>query len=199
MSDRKKFRELRAVREDEESAPRARSPFLLWAGVAALLLLTVYTGLQQSRLRDELARLHEQAAAISTARAALDQEKSLLHRTATIVADPASIQIPMPQQVKDSPAMHAYWHAKLGIVVAGIGIPLPRGDRTLELWVLPKTPGKAPLPAGHLRPLPDGTFVLVVSNPPASIPDAKALAISEEPAGGSAQPTTTPRWVGAIS
>jgi anti-sigma-K factor RskA len=29
--------------------------------------------------------------------------------------------------------------------------------------------------------------------------NTKALAVTEEPAGGSPQPTTTPKWVGAIT
>ena len=36
-------------------------------------------------------------------------------------------------------------------------------------------------------------------DPPDEMAETKALAITEEPAGGSPQPTSTPMWVGGIS
>ena len=50
-----------------------------------------------------------------------------------------------------------------------------------------------------LRPDADGTFDLLVANPPDSPSGTKSLAITEEPAGGSPQPTSTPIWVGAVA
>jgi len=49
-----------------------------------------------------------------------------------------------------------------------------------------------------LRPDADGKFVLLVANPPDAMEATKALAITEEPAGGSQAPTTKPIWLGAI-
>jgi anti-sigma-K factor RskA len=45
----------------------------------------------------------------------------------------------------------------------------------------------------------DGKFVLMVANPPDAMSDTQALAITEEPVGGSPQPTGTPMWVGGVS
>ena len=39
----------------------------------------------------------------------------------------------------------------------------------------------------------------MVANPPEDMADTKALAITEEPAGGSPQPTSTPMWVGGVA
>ena len=50
-----------------------------------------------------------------------------------------------------------------------------------------------------VRPDANGKFVLLVSNPPESMDDTKALAITEEPAGGSAAPTSPPRYSGGVS
>jgi anti-sigma-K factor RskA len=67
------------------------------------------------------------------------------------------------------------------------------------LWLIPKTPGAKPMPSMMVRPDADGKFMLLVANPPGAMESTKALAITEEPAGGSSAPTTKPIWVGAIS
>jgi len=40
---------------------------------------------------------------------------------------------------------------------------------------------------------------LIVDDPPEVMADTKALAVTEEPMGGSLQPTSTPMWVGGVS
>ncbi len=190
---------MRALWPEERGRKTNGPPFWLWAGLAALLILSVYSGWQAQRLRQELAQLQLQSVATTEQRARLENERANAQRTALILADLASVQVAMPYSERNgAPPMRAYWHAQLGIVVAGIKIPAPAGSRTLELWLLPKAPGGKPTPAGNVRPQPDGTFVLLVSAPPASRGDTKALTITEEPPGGSAQPTTAPLWVGAV-
>jgi len=95
--------------------------------------------------------------------------------------------------------LQATWHQKLGIVVSGQKLPVPSGNRTLQLWLIPKTPGATPVPSLTLRPDAEGKFDLLVANPPDSQNGTKALAITEEPAGGSSLPTTTPIWVGPVA
>ncbi len=95
--------------------------------------------------------------------------------------------------------MEAVWHAKLGIVVSGLNVPAPAGTRTLQLWLIPKAKDGKPIPSLTLRPDANGKFVLFVANPPNAMEATKALAITEEPAGGSPSPTTKPVWLGAIS
>jgi anti-sigma-K factor RskA len=75
--------------------------------------------------------------------------------------------------------------------------PLGEG-RVLQLWLIPKTPGGKPLPSLAVPPDADGSFFLLVVNPPGALQETGALAITEEPAGGSAQPTTAPKWFGGI-
>jgi anti-sigma-K factor RskA len=195
-----KGRLMQAVRRDAGAPRTATSTFLLWAGVAALLLLSIYSGWQARQSQEELAQLQSQSAAMAEQRAKLEKERAAAERTALILADPASVQVPMPQPAEMSaPPMRAYWNPRLGIVVAGIRIPVPEETHTLELWLLPKAPDQKPIPSGVLRPQPDGTFVLLVAAPATPLGETKALAITDEPAGGSSQPTTAPRWVGVIA
>ena len=98
---------------------------------------------------------------------------------------------------KDLPVLKAAWHQELGIVVSGWKMPSPSSNRTLQLWLIPKAEGAKPVPSLTLRPSADGKFDLLVANPPDRQGGTKALAITEEPAGGSPWPTSTPIWVGA--
>jgi anti-sigma-K factor RskA len=69
----------------------------------------------------------------------------------------------------------------------------------LQLWLIPKAAGGKPIPSFVVRPDVDGKFDLLVANPPELMAATKALAITEEPEGGSPQPTTAPKWVGGVS
>ena len=178
---------------------RAIIPLWMWGAVAASVLFAFYNFYEARSVRQ----------VIRQTQAALDeqvdlqkksaQELALARREAVILSDPRSVKIPMPAGQKDLPPLQATWHAALGILVSGESLPLPRDNRTLQLWLIPKVAGSKPIPSLTVRPDADGKFHLLVQNPPESQGDTKALAITEEPAGGSPQPTTTPVWVGAVT
>jgi len=188
----------------EASQPRIAAPsktgipFWMWAGVAALVVLSLYSALEAGRLRVEIHDANERAAAILRERQQLQEQLAVAKREAMIVTDPASVKIPLAGQDPQAPQLEAKWHSQLGICVMGHNVPMPAANRVLQLWLIPKAPGAKPMPSMTLRPDPDGKLVLLVSNPPESMSETKALAITEEPEGGSLQPTTTPRWVGGV-
>jgi anti-sigma-K factor RskA len=203
-SDMLKGRLRQTVRPEAQatrrSAPsKAGIPFWMWAGAAALLLFSVYSTWNTQRLQQKIQNTNQRAAAILHERHALETQLELTKRAATIVIDPASVKIALASPDPQIPALEAKWHSQLGIVLTGQTIPVPSGDRVLQLWLIPKAPRGKPIPSLTLRPDADGKFVLLVSNPPELMAATKALAITEEPAGGSPQPTTTPRWVGGVS
>jgi anti-sigma-K factor RskA len=188
-------------------------PYWLSAGIAALLLLTLYFAWDAHRLKQELRAANEQiqrneqiVASTEDERAASQQELTAMqgqmakmHRETAILTDPTSVKITLAAQKIQAPQMVAMWHAKYGIVLTGQKVPMPPGNRVLQLWLIPKAPGGKPMPSMTVRPDANGNFVILVANPPAAGTDTKALAITEEPAGGSAAPTSTPKWVGAMS
>ena len=202
-SDMLRGRLLQTVRAEARTAkasrPSSTIPMWMWGAVAALLLFTLYTSWETIALKNEIAKTTEQATAEIAKRQELQEQFALAKREAVILTDPHSVKIPLPAGSKDMPQLEATWHSQLGIVVAGQKVPAPSGNRTLQLWLIPKAPGGKPIPSLMLRPDADGKFMLLVSNPPEAMESTKALAITEEPAGGSPQPTTTPIWVGAIS
>jgi anti-sigma-K factor RskA len=203
-SDMLRARLLQKVRA-EAGAGRANAPagsglpWWLWAGVAALLLVTVYSTWNAQRMQKEIQALNEHAAAELKQREQLQQELTTAKREARILMDPSSKKIMLPPSSPDMPMLEAMWHPELGICVVGRKVPMPGKNRVLQLWLLPKTPGGKPMPSQMTWPDADGKLDLLVANPPDHMWNTKALAITEEPAGGSAQPTSTPMWVGGVS
>lgn len=195
-----------AARETEDHTARvpvvvakAAVPFWMWAAVAALLLVAIYTSWNARQLQRQISDVNERATAELHSREKIEEELAVVRREAAILADPASVKIALAGGGPDSGLLQASWHEKLGMVVSGQKVPQPAHGRVLQLWLIPKTPGGKPLPSETLRPDADGNFVLLVSKPPEVMAETKALAITEEPTGGSAQPTTTPKWVGGVS
>jgi len=203
-SDMLKGRLMQTVRAEAQAArssasPKKAIPAWMWAGIAALLLLTLYSGWQARQLQNQIRDLQERAAVELQNRRNLEQELAKKQREAAILADPASVSVALASSDPRTPSLTAKWHSKLGIVLSGEKIPVPAGTRVLQLWLIPKAAGAKPIPSLVVRPDADGKFDLLVPNPPELMADTKALAITEEPAGGSPQPTTTPRWVGGVS
>lgn len=222
-SDMLKDRLMQTVRSEAKSSSLRATPtktttpsgipYWLAAGIAALLLLTLYFAWDAHRLKQELRAANERnqrneeiVASTQNERAAAQHELSAMQeqmvkmrRENAILTDPASVKITLAAQKIQAPQMVAMWHDKYGIVLTGQKIPMPSGNRVLQLWLIPKAPGGKPIPSMTVRPDANGNFVILVSNPPAASSNTKALAITEEPAGGSPVPTTTPKWVGAMS
>ena len=171
----------------------------MWAGAAALLALTVYSTWNSQQLGEKIRAANERAAALLQQRHDLEAVLERTRRESVILTDPASIKIDLAPQDPQAPPIEAKWHAKLGIVLTGQKVPAPSGNRILQLWLIPKTPGGKPIPSLTLRPGAEGKLDLLVRNPPELMEQTKALAITEEPEGGSQAPTTPVRWVGAIS
>ena len=204
-SDIVRGRLLKAVRAEAKAGnAQARTssatvPFWMWAAVAAVVLFALYNfrEAQSTRvaIRQTQAALEEQVELQKKAA----RELALARREALILTDPHSVRIPMPADKTGLPELRAMWHAGLGIVISGEELTPPSGNRTLQLWLIPKTTGAKPLPSLTVRPDSDGRFHLLVENPPDAQLDTKALAITEEPEGGSLQPTTAPIWVGAVA
>ena len=202
-----KDRLMRSVGADAKVVPmiapkKAATPFWLWAAVAALVLLTVYSSWQAHNLQVQITQMNEQARAETQKREGLEQELAASQQEArmrAIVTNPESTRIMLMPSQKDMPTLEAKWHSELGLVVTGYQVPKLSGNRVLQLWLIPKDKGAKPMPSITFWPERNGKFAKLVADPPESMPDVKALAITEEPAGGSAQPTSTPIWVGTVS
>ncbi len=205
-SDMLKGRLMQTVRAEAQSqtkphviATKSAIPVWLWAAVAALLLFSVYSAWNTRRLQDEIRQANDRAVTLYQEHQHTEQLLALEKRKAMILMDPSSVKIMPAGRDSQGLQLEAKWNPQLGVVVMGDKIPMPSEHHVLQLWFIPKDPKAKPMASAMTWPDANGKFVMLISNPPQSMDDTKALAITEEPEGGSHWPTTTPRWVGGVS
>jgi anti-sigma factor RsiW len=187
--------ELRATR----AAAKPAVPYWMWVAAAALLVVAVYSTWTARQLQQQVDYTNRRAMAELDSREKIEEELAAVRREASILADPGSFKIALATSQPDLAPMQANWSPQLGIVLSGRKIQRPAGDRVLQLWLIPKAEGSKPIPSQTVRPDANGNFVLLVATPPGAMEDTKALAVTEEPAGGSPLPTTPPTWVGTTA
>jgi anti-sigma-K factor RskA len=213
-SDMLRARVLRSVRADAAAsggsgggslpvqasgAQRSSIPMWLWAGVAALLLISIYSTWEARRMRQMVLETNQQVEAALKERKQLDEELTVAKHEAWILTDPKSKKIDIMPSDKSMPMVQAMWHPKMGIYVTAAQMPKMKDNKVLQLWLIPKTPGAKPMPSHVFWPDANGKIGEMVADPPEDMAETKALAITEEPPGGSLQPTSSPMWVGGVS
>ncbi|HMD41337.1 MAG TPA: anti-sigma factor [Candidatus Acidoferrum sp.] len=207
-SDRLKGRLMQTVRAEVQSHAQAKPqalpakryvPIWLWVAAAAMLLITLSSTWNMRRLEKETREAERLSYELIDGNQRLEKQLAEAKRESMILMDPKSVKIMMPASDKQGTQLEAKWHPQLGMVVMGDKIPMPAPHHVLQLWLIPKDPKGKPMPSMMTWPDADGKFVLLVSNPPDSMGNVKALAVTVEPEGGSPGPTTTPLWVGGVS
>jgi anti-sigma-K factor RskA len=179
------------------SRPKTAIPLWMWAGVAALLLLTAYATWNAMRMQKSMLALNTVLSEQVKQNQQLLQELVSAKHEAHILTDPSSKKFTIWPNDKQMPKLEAAWHPEMGICVMGQSVPMPANHRVLQLWLISKS-GK-PMPSRTFWPDAKGKVDLMVDDPPEVMAETKALAVTEEPAGGSVQPTSTPMWVGGVS
>jgi anti-sigma-K factor RskA len=183
------------MKPDAEAPSRTWIPAWAWAAAVILILFSGYTTWQMRQFQREVADLERQGATEKQRAAALDSERERYLQALNIMAAAATKRMQLKPGKTAMPPVNAYWNPAMGLVLSAEKMPNMPPDRTLQLWVVPKQ--GMPISVGIFRPNSDGQVMMVM--PPAEAMNmAKALAISEEPAGGSPQPTSTPEWVGPV-
>ena len=164
-----------------------------WAVAAAALVFAVLARQEVNDLRLRMADLEQRHERALDERDELAESAARFERIRNILSAPETRAVSL--EAAQQPKVNAFWNESLGLVLAGSNLPAPDPGRTLQLWIVPKE--GAPISVDVFQPSPDGAALLVAGT---STPfdDAAALAISDEPAGGSAAPTTTPIWVGPL-
>ncbi len=182
----------------DESVGRFSIPMWAWAGAAAVILFFAVTLWQARQLQQQLATTRDDYKRAQAEKDRLELQRREMERILAVVASPATRQISLKGEGPSAPAVKAYWNEEQGVVLSAQKMPSLATGRTFQLWIVPKKGN--PISAGIFQPDAAGNLLQltrVVGS--IGVKNAAALAISEEPAGGSAQPTTKPAWVGPIT
>ncbi len=178
----------------EASAPvlvarPSRVWMLGWAVAAGLAVVSLYSLFALRAANGELRKVGSELASVRS-----DAARSRKVLAVVLSRDARYIRLSTAQ---NEPLFRAFWGGGAsGLVLSGANVPAPAVGRTFQLWVVPKG-GASPVSAGVFMPQADGQ-VLLIAETSLRPSDAAALAISDEPAGGSAQPTTKPVYVGPV-
>jgi len=171
------------------------APTLVTA-LAAALLLAVGLQRQTASERDTLraaVRARDSALAFAQTRlAARDSEID-----AILTGERDLVLVHLASANTTGPGVQLFWNLKQGrgLLHAFRLTPAPTG-RAYQLWLIKD--GK-PVPSRVFNSDPDGHGLVAGFELPRDMRGVTALAITEEPAGGSQQPTTTPFLIGAVA
>ena len=178
-------------------APKVRTQVVAWIGLAASLVAVSGLALQQRTLRRQLA---QQTTSIAELEATLAiREARLANREAQLSAilDPNVQLTRMGVPGERKPVVQLFWNRKTNLVMIHTFQLTPAAaSRAYQLWFIPKT-GK-PIPSVTFNTEPSGHGMVQQITVPEGV-ELTAAALTDEPEGGSLQPTTTPFLVGALT
>ena len=185
-----------AIPFEKPSAKRAMFPAWAWAAAAALALVTGYSIRQIGIQTTQLAELRREMRLATLQSQALQNQLDEGRMVASVMMSPDSMPLKLMPKDKNMPMVHAYLHPHMGVAITADEMPSVSAARTLQLWFVPKK--GQPVSVAIFRPNAQGQIALVA---PVTIPinEIAALAVTEEPAGGSPQPTSAIAWMAQMN
>lgn len=167
----------------------ARRATLAWLAAAAALVLAVAGVVAAWRLSRRVQELESRVAVADSLVAVKDSMLALLSGPDVNVVTLAGTNRP--------PSARVIWnHARNRFVVFAFDLPAAPAGRTYQLWAIAK--GHAPLSMGTFNTDAGGRARVVLAVDPqiAALGFVDNCGITEEPSGGSPQPTEPPRLLG---
>lgn len=171
----------------------ARPSSMPWLLAAASIVIAVMSGMYAWSLRARVASL-EQMVAVTSAQAdrlrdeliSVRRSSDTLLRTVQVISAPDVQQVVLKGQAGAPGATgRAYWSASRGLVFNAEQLPALTPGRVYQIWVI----------SGKEAPIGAGTFSVangsgsLTTQLPAGVKTINAVAVTNEPAGGSATPT----------
>jgi Anti-sigma-K factor rskA/Putative zinc-finger len=151
----------------------------VWAlGAVCLLLVAGWLGLEERQRSAELA----------DARRALIEvngERDRLSQALQFLSDPQTLPASFGRGQTAPPRGYVFLHPQMGVLLIASNLPAAGPGKTYEMWVIPK--GGTPRPAGLFQSM--GTRALYILNGPVDVSMIGTVAVTIEPAAGSATPT----------
>jgi anti-sigma-K factor RskA len=168
-------------------ARRARLP---WLAAAAALLLAVAGAVEAWRLTGRVHRLEHRITVLDSTMAADDSALAVLTGPDVNVVSLAGSD--------RQPSARVVWNrARNRFVVLAFDLPAAPPGRTYQLWAIAK--GRSPMSMGTFNTDAFGRarVLLPVDQQIAALGFVDNCGLTQEPSGGSPQPTETPRLLGA--
>lgn len=159
-----------------------------WLAAAAAAVVAVYLG---QAMRSERAGRVSAEQALASARLTLDSTASALARRDSLVALLVSpdVQAVSVSGTGPAPSAKYFFDRRVGrIVIAASSLPPAAQGRTYQLWGIES--GKPPVSLGTFNTDSSGRALASVAVPAGL--RIGVTAVTDEPSGGSPQPTTTP-------
>jgi hypothetical protein len=170
-------------------------PGWVWIAAVLLALMTGYAVRQMSVQTAQLTDLRKQMRIAEIQNQSLQAQLELNREVASVMIDPASKFLLLTAKDKNLPAIHAFLHPHMGVAFTADNLPAVPFLRTMQLWVVPKK--GMPVSVAIFRPDEQGQVVMLAPVRVAA-DEIAALEVTDEPAGGSPEPTTMPEWVAAV-
>jgi len=189
----------RATSQKARSLPasKVRTGSLVWIGLAASLVAVAGLGLQQRALRQQLAVQTTSIAALEATIATREARLATREAELNSILDPNVQLTRMGTPGSREPVVQLFWNRRSNLVLIHAFQLTPAvATRAYQLWFIPKHGN--PIPSVTFNTEADGHGLVQQIKVPEGM-ELTAAAITEEPAGGSPQPTTTPFLVGTLS
>ena len=151
----------------------------VWAlGAVCLVLVTGWLGIEERSRTFELA---------DARRALLESkgERDRLTQALQFLSDPQTRPASFGRGQTAPPRGYVFLHPQMGVLLIASNLPAAGAGKTYEMWVIPK--GGTPQPAGLFQS--DGSRGLHILSGPVDVSAIGTIAVTIEPAAGSATPT----------
>ncbi len=151
----------------------------VWAWSAAMALaLAVWLGTQERERTRELAESRQTLLQVNG-------ERDRLTLAMQFLSDPQTQPASFGRGQTAPPRGYVFLHPQLGVLLVASNLPAAGQGKTYEMWVIPK--GGMPRPAGLFQS--DGARAFHILNGPVDLAMIGTVAVTIEPAAGSATPT----------
>jgi hypothetical protein len=191
------------IRAKVPAATRGWAP-AWWLAAAAALVAMVSGGYAWSlrgQVRDLRAALDDVSARAATLASQLDavrRDSASLVRTVSVLSAPDLRRANLSGQGAAAAATgRAFWSPSRGLVFTADSLPALDPGRAYQLWLVTSAAPLQAVSAG-LLPIDASGSTTLIADLPTRVP-AVAVAVSVEPASGSAAPTTPPILIGPAS
>lgn len=177
-------------------AARRRAALPAWLAAAASVLIAVGLGAYALSLRGRVSRLEQQTASLARDRGRLESALSEREATLAALAGPEVRVISLASTQQRAPSGRMFWNpARRSYTFYAYNLPQVRPGREYQLWLI--TPA-GPVAAPTFRPGRDGVGS-VEGDYDLPNEQIRAVAVTEEPAGGQPKPTGEVLIVGSAA